>query len=60
MAAITVTLETGTGERLNATGPARQNLMRAAPSEAGSRLSCQIVLAPGLQGLAARLPDTQY
>ena len=34
--------------------------MTAAPREPGSRLSCQIVLAPELQGLVARLPDTQY
>ena len=34
--------------------------MTAAPREAGSRLSCQIVLAPELEGLVARLPDTQY
>jgi len=34
--------------------------MTAAPREPGSRLSCQIVLAPELEGLVARLPDTQY
>ena len=34
--------------------------MTAAPREPGSRLSCQIVLAAELQGLVARLPDTQY
>jgi len=34
--------------------------MTAAPREPTSRLSCQIVLGPELQGLVARLPDTQY
>jgi 2Fe-2S ferredoxin len=34
--------------------------MTAAPREATSRLSCQIVLGDELQGLVARLPDTQY
>jgi 2Fe-2S ferredoxin len=34
--------------------------MTAAPREATSRLSCQIVLGAELQGLVARLPDTQY
>lgn len=34
--------------------------MTAAPREPGSRLSCQIVLTPALDGLVARLPDTQY
>jgi ferredoxin, 2Fe-2S len=34
--------------------------MTAAPCEPGSRLSCQIVLDPTLDGLRARLPATQY
>ena len=34
--------------------------MTATPREAGSRLSCQIVLTPGLDGLRVRLPATQY
>lgn len=34
--------------------------MTAAPREPGSRLSCQVVLTPTLDGLRARLPDTQY
>lgn len=34
--------------------------MTAAPREAGSRLSCQIVLTPGLHGLRVRVPATQY
>jgi ferredoxin len=34
--------------------------MTAAAREAGSRLSCQIRLAPDLDGLVARCPDTQY
>lgn len=34
--------------------------MTAAPGEAGSRLSCQITLAPTLNGLHVRLPATQY
>lgn len=34
--------------------------MTAAPREAGSRLSCQIVLTPSLDGLRVRLPATQY
>lgn len=34
--------------------------MTAAPREAASRLSCQITLAPTLDGLRVRLPTTQY
>ena len=34
--------------------------MTAAPREPDSRLSCQIVLDPELDGLVARLPATQY
>ena len=34
--------------------------MTAAPREATSRLSCQITLAPTLDGLRVRLPATQY
>ena len=34
--------------------------MTAAPREPGSRLSCQIELAPKLAGLRVRLPSTQY
>jgi len=34
--------------------------MTAAPCEPTSRLSCQVVLTPALEGLVARLPDTQY
>ncbi|MBE0548663.1 MAG: 2Fe-2S iron-sulfur cluster binding domain-containing protein [Rubrivivax sp.] len=34
--------------------------MTAAPREPTSRLSCQIVLSPELEGLVARLPATQY
>jgi 2Fe-2S ferredoxin len=34
--------------------------MTASPAEAGSRLSCQIELAPELDGLAVRLPAMQY
>jgi len=34
--------------------------MTAAPREATSRLSCQITLAPTLDGLRVRLPTTQY
>jgi len=34
--------------------------MTAAPREAGSRLSCQIMLDPTLDGLRVRLPATQY
>lgn len=34
--------------------------MTAAPRQPSSRLSCQIVLGVELQGLVARLPDTQY
>lgn len=32
----------------------------AAPVQADSRLSCQIVLTPELDGLVVRLPATQY
>ena len=34
--------------------------MTAAPRRPTSRLSCQIVLGPELDGLTAGLPDTQY
>jgi 2Fe-2S ferredoxin len=34
--------------------------MTAAERRATSRLSCQIVLAPELNGLSAQLPDRQY
>lgn len=34
--------------------------MTAAPREPHSRLCCQIVLVPELDGLVARLPATQY
>jgi ferredoxin, 2Fe-2S len=34
--------------------------MTATPREAGSRLSCQIELQPGLDGLRVRLPAQQY
>lgn len=34
--------------------------MTAAPAEPGSRLACQLKLAPPLNGLRARLPATQY
>jgi 2Fe-2S ferredoxin len=32
----------------------------AIPPEPGSRLSCQIVLTPELDGLQVRLPASQY
>jgi ferredoxin, 2Fe-2S len=32
----------------------------AAPLRASSRLSCQIVMTPGLDGLTVHLPDRQY
>jgi len=49
-------------ERLPAPSSDEQAMleMTAVPSEAGSRLSCQIVLDETLDGLAARLPATQY
>ncbi len=34
--------------------------MTAHPREAGSRLACQLRLTAALDGLAARLPPTQY
>ena len=34
--------------------------LTAHPREAGSRLSCQVVLTAALDGLEARLPPTQY
>jgi 2Fe-2S ferredoxin len=34
--------------------------LTATPREAGSRLSCQIVLDAALNGLVARLPARQY
>jgi hypothetical protein len=30
------------------------------PRRPNSRLSCQVVLEPGLEGLVAGLPETQY
>lgn len=32
----------------------------ASPVETGSRLSCQVVLTPDLDGLVVRLPPTQH
>jgi 2Fe-2S ferredoxin len=32
----------------------------AVPREPGSRLACQVVITPGMDGLRARLPSTQY
>jgi len=32
----------------------------ASPRQAGSRLSCQLVLGPDLDGLVVELPSTQY
>jgi 2Fe-2S ferredoxin len=48
--------------RLPAPAPDEQAMleMTAAPAEATSRLSCQIALHPTLDGLAVRLPRTQY
>ena len=48
--------------RLPAPAPDEQAMleMTAAPAEATSRLSCQIVLHPTLDGLVVRLPPTQY
>ena len=34
--------------------------MTAAPREPGSRLSCQLVVAPEWDGLVLQLPSTQY
>ena len=34
--------------------------MTAAPREPGSRLSCQLVVTPDLDGLVLQLPSTQY
>lgn len=34
--------------------------MTAAPREAGSRLSCQLVVTPELHGLTVRTPATQF
>ena len=34
--------------------------LTAVPREPGSRLSCQIVLAPDLQGLVVQVPERQY
>ena len=34
--------------------------MTAVPRRPESRLSCQIVLDPGLEGLVAGLPESQY
>ena len=48
--------------RLPSPAPDEQAMleMTAAPAEATSRLSCQIVLTPALDGLVVRLPLTQY
>lgn len=34
--------------------------MTAAPRQPGSRLSCQLLMQPALQGLVVTLPDRQY
>lgn len=34
--------------------------LTAVPCEPGSRLSCQIVLVPDLQGLVVQVPERQY
>lgn len=34
--------------------------MTAAPRQPGSRLSCQLLMQPALQGLVVTLPDSQY
>lgn len=34
--------------------------LTAMPREAGSRLSCQVVLGPALQGLVVQVPERQY
>lgn len=49
-------------ERLPPPGADEQAMleMTAAERIPGSRLSCQILLTPALDGLCVRLPDTQY
>jgi 2Fe-2S ferredoxin len=49
-------------DRLPAPVPDETDMMdfAAAPVQADSRLSCQIVLTPELDGMVVRLPATQY
>ncbi len=48
--------------RLPPIGPDEEAMLgsTAAPREAGSRLACQLVMTPELDGLQAHLPSTQY
>ena len=48
--------------RLPPPGPDEEAMlaMTAAPREAGSRLSCQLVVSAPLHGLTLRLPATQF
>jgi 2Fe-2S ferredoxin len=49
-------------ERLGNIGPDEEEMLgfTASPREPGSRLSCQLVLTPELDGLVVRVPPEQY
>jgi 2Fe-2S ferredoxin len=49
-------------DRLPEPGQDEQGMLEftASPRETGSRLSCQIVLTPALDGIELRLPASQY
>jgi 2Fe-2S ferredoxin len=49
-------------DRLPEPGQDEQGMLEftASPCETGSRLSCQIVLTPALDGIELRLPASQY
>jgi 2Fe-2S ferredoxin len=49
-------------DRLAEVGPDEQEMLdfTASPREAGSRLSCQLVLGPELDGIVVRVPPEQY
>jgi ferredoxin, 2Fe-2S len=57
-----VYIDANWADRLPAPGPDESSLLECTAAERGptSRLSCQIRLDAGLQGLVVRVPDRQY
>jgi ferredoxin, 2Fe-2S len=57
-----VYVDGGDLERLPEIGPDEQEMLdyTACPREEGSRLSCQLVLGPDLDGIVVRVPPEQY
>lgn len=56
-----VYVEAAYADRLPAPDAMEQELLEAtaAPRESGSRLSCQLIVQPALDGLVVRVPPTQ-